>query len=309
MIKYILNKLKNNRMFFYLYFRYKKRKILYLDEEQKKKICNSIPLSLNKEQRNEKIIVSLTTFPARINEVYFTIFSMLNQTCRPDKIILWLTYEEFSQKNKSLPQNLLDLIIYGLEIKWCHNVGSYNKLLPTLKLYPNDIIVTIDDDIYYQEDLIEKLYREYKISDKKSIICHRAHRVKLNNKKKILPYSEWDKCIKGKDVSYNNLLTGVGGVMYPPRVLYKDVDNINLIKKICPTADDLWFWGMAILNNTKVIVVENNISELRYVNLENQLRGINTLESINVVNNKNDAQLKNLIKCYPKIIEIINKKE
>ena len=57
--------------------------------------------------RNEKqelscnsngIIVSLTTFGKRINNVHLTIESIFRQTIRPEKIILWLAESEFTEE-------------------------------------------------------------------------------------------------------------------------------------------------------------------------------------------------------------------
>ena len=55
---------------------------------------------LNKtEEREKQLIVTLTSFPERINEVHLCINTLLNQTLKPDKIILWLAEEEFPNKN------------------------------------------------------------------------------------------------------------------------------------------------------------------------------------------------------------------
>ena len=56
-----------------------------------------------------------------------------------------------------------------------------------------------------------------------------------------------------------NKLVGVGGVLYPPNCLYKDVCNSELFMELAPTNDDQWFWFMAILSNTKIKVVDNPI--------------------------------------------------
>lgn len=61
----------------------------------------------------EKIIVSLTSFPARINIVVKTIKTLLTQTLKPDAVILWLAPEQFPNGEKDLPQELLDLKQYG----------------------------------------------------------------------------------------------------------------------------------------------------------------------------------------------------
>jgi hypothetical protein len=50
-------------------------------------------------------------------------------------------------------------------------------------------------------------------------------------------------------------------VLYPPNSLYKDVANENLFTELSPTNDDIWFWMMAVLNDTRIKVVKHNISK------------------------------------------------
>ena len=114
---------------------------------------------LTTEKRNPKVIVSLTTFPGRINIVYKTISTLLTQTVKPDEVILWLAEEQFP--TKELPENLTRLQKFGLTIKWCEDIRSFKKLIPTLKENPNDIIITTDDDYYYDKDLIKTLLEEH----------------------------------------------------------------------------------------------------------------------------------------------------
>ena len=90
-------------------------------------------------KRETKIIVSLTTFPGRINTVDKTISTLLTQTLKPDEVILWLAESQFP--NKELPEQLTKLQQYGLTIKWCEDLRSYKKLIPALEEYPNDIII------------------------------------------------------------------------------------------------------------------------------------------------------------------------
>lgn len=87
--------------------------------------------------RNPGIIVSLTSFPARINMVHETIDTLLEQTLKPDKIVLWLTKNQFPNGDKDLPSNLLRQKKFGLEIEYYEeNIKSYTKLLPSLQKYP-----------------------------------------------------------------------------------------------------------------------------------------------------------------------------
>ena len=101
---------------------------------------------VNETKREYKVIVSLTTFPARINFVHKTISALLNQTFKPDSVVLWLAEEQFP--DKKIPETLLNLQKYGLEVRWCEDIRSFKKLVPSLREFPNDIIVTADDDIF-----------------------------------------------------------------------------------------------------------------------------------------------------------------
>ena len=123
--------------------------------------------------KDNNIIISLTSYPARINTVHTVINSLLNQNMKPYKIILWLAKPQFPNENKDLSQNLLNLIEKGLTIEYYErDIKSYKKLIPTLKKYPNNIIVTADDDIIYDKDWLEKLYKTY-LKYPKDIIAHR----------------------------------------------------------------------------------------------------------------------------------------
>lgn len=210
---------------------------------------------LNKK-RSEKIIVSLTSFPGRIELVHFTIESILNQKEeKPDAIQLWLAESQFPQKEMSLPYKLLKLQDYGLSIRWCEDIRSYKKLIPTLKENPNNIIVTTDDDVFYRRDWLKLLYESYQ-NDPLCIHCHRVTKFYLDESGnfKTIPggYSYY------KEPSYLNKLVGIGGVLYPPKVLFEDIIKTKLFMELAPTNDDIWFWLMGVLEGTKVKVVAGN---------------------------------------------------
>ena len=60
---------------------------------------------LNCNKRSQKVIVSLTSYPKRINTVWITIETLLRQSFKPDKIILWLATDQFDGI-ESLPTEL-----------------------------------------------------------------------------------------------------------------------------------------------------------------------------------------------------------
>ena len=212
-------------------------------------------------KKDKKIIISLTSFPARINTVHQVIESLIAQTKQADKIILWLAPEQFPGGEKDLPENLLNLKEHGLTIDWYHDIKSYKKLIPTLRKYPNDLIVTVDDDIIYKPTMLEKLYIEH-TRHPNDVICHRATQfVYVRDKFKTIAGGK--KHYRG--AHYLNKLTGCGGVLYPPNCFYQDILNEDLIMKLAPTNDDQWFWLMAALNGVGVRVARNKEIELNYV--------------------------------------------
>ena len=73
------------------------------------------------------LIVSITTYGRRVHQVYLTLESIANQTCKPNKVILWLDENEFSKD--SLPLSLKKLCKRGLIVRFCPNYKSYKKLV------------------------------------------------------------------------------------------------------------------------------------------------------------------------------------
>ena len=235
-------------------------------------------------------------------DIHFALYSLLNQTLKPDEIILWLGEKEFPHKEGDLPQSVLSLKNNGLTIKWCKDIGPYTKLIPALKEYSDDIIVTADDDIYYPRKFLELLYGAY-LKEPQYIHCHRVHKITFDKNKNIQKYSKWIRQASNIEPSLCNFLTGAGGVLYPPDSLYKDVLNEELFLKLSPTADDIWFWAMAVLNNTRINVIKNNIAVLHFTNIERELglNGEKTLYRKNDIGGANDKQLKNIFNHYPNL--------
>lgn len=123
-------------------------------------------------KRKEPIIISLTSFPARIKDVDKTILSLLKQDVKPDKVILWLATTQFPKQEGDLPPSILKLKKSGLEIGWYNkDIRSYKKLIPTLRENPDAVIVTVDDDWYYSKHFLKVLLEEHE-EHPRDIICN-----------------------------------------------------------------------------------------------------------------------------------------
>ncbi|PSV46992.1 hypothetical protein [Photobacterium sp. GB-36] len=239
-----------------------------------------------------KVIVSLTCFPARIDQVYYTIESLFFQRSKVNyDIRLYLSNDEF--KNNEIPNSLKRLKKRGLKIFFVDdNLKSYKKLVYAYGL-ENIPVITVDDDIFYPSYWINTIYDGHQ--NKPCDIIYLRGREIIFNGDDLKLYHEYPQA-KGFEESYLTIPTGVSGILYPPNSLFDDWDNKDKFMTLAPSADDLWFKIMSLKKGTKCFLA-NNISihfppvlgtqsvSLRKLNVKNKL-------------SPNDVQLRNLLKYY-----------
>lgn len=247
------------------------------------------------------VIISLTSFPDRINQVHLCIQSLLRQSMPAEKVILYLAVTEFRDR-MSVPKKLLDLEEAGLEIRFCDDVKSYKKVIFVAQEFPDMVIITADDDVLYPEDFVERLLNTAEVHPG-CVVCYRAHKMLAENGK-ILPYSQWEGMSKGyKGPSMWLVPTGVGGVLYPPGYFVGVKIDAVVIRKLFPTTDDLWLKAIGIRKNIKVIKVDRDSKE--WFTILNTQRS-----SLSSVNNMgaclNDISLRNLIDYYDLNTYLVN---
>lgn len=236
--------------------------------------------------QNSPIIVSMTSFPARIDVVYLAIRSILNQTKKPSKIILWLAAEQFPEGEKELPKTLMELKPKGLHIQFCEDIKAHKKYFFSFQQFPKDLIVTVDDDVIYPENLLDVLFRVHEQHPN----CVVANRVRLMDIKdgNFTPYRQW-KINKLTDMSPSKLIfsTGVGGVLYQPDFFPKQLFDIEGIKKTQCMNDDIWLKAGQVLNNVSVVYTDFYYKP--FIEIADSQK--ESLYSNNVFNNDNDRQL------------------
>lgn len=263
-------------------------RITYLE-----KLLYGPEMALNEEKRNPQIIISLTSFPQRAIYVPIVVERMLMQTMKPDRIVLWLSKEQFPNREGDLPETVLELQKYGVEIKWCDgDMKAYKKILPALKEYPDDLIIIIDDDLIYDLDFVERLYKGH-LMHPDAIIASRVHKIKLSKEDVMLPYEQW---VKEADFDVYEarddwFFTGGAGTLFPPHIFSEEVFRQEIIKELCPYADDIWLNIQAATCHVPIVNAACN-RYLTYIDGSQEIR----LVDINLT--KNDEQLKNLAVYY-----------
>ena len=197
----------------------------------------------------EGLIVSLTSYPPRFSTLHLTLAALLMQSVRPDKVVLWIAEEDL----ELLPSRVRRLTKRGLEIRSCEDIRSYKKLIYSLSAFPNAYIATADDDVYYPKDWLATLLGGCR-DDVRSIICHRARRLKRSADGRIASYSEWENDVqdaRARAASTDLVPIGIGGVLYPPHCFSHEVGDRGLFERLSPDGDDLWFFWMARRKGTR----------------------------------------------------------
>jgi len=187
------------------------------------------------------LVISLTSFPARYPTLGLTLRCLLLQSVRPDHIMLWIAEEH----QADLPADVLALRREGLVIGRCDNsLRSHNKYIHSRRLYPGAFIATADDDTYYGPGWLADLIADYD-PRQRVIPCHRVHRITLRADGMPAAYRDWQWESAATEADPMVFPTGVGGVLYPPDCLHRDVDDAARILDLCPRADDVWLYWMA----------------------------------------------------------------
>ncbi len=242
---------------------------------------------LRSSSNNPRIVVSLTSYPARFPTLHLCLKSLFNQTLQPDKVILYL------DKNVSfeqIPHKILKLQKKGLVIRnICEDIKPHKKYFYAMQEYPDSVIITVDDDVIYPKNCIYSLYKSYQ-EYPDCVSARRVHKIARHIDGSAAPYKLWQlECCEQKDPSLDLLAIGVGGVLYPPHILLnqKSAFNIENIKKYCLNADDIWLKFTELSQGIKVRWVPNKIPHPYPI--KNEMLKETGLRQDNLENNQNDC--------------------
>lgn len=272
-----------------------KYKVLYWKLEQRIHLAYHQLLSLPTPKQYDSVevtdaIVSLTSYPPRFHFLYENIKSLLRQSVRPKKIVLWVAFDD----HKMLPKKLLQLekAYASFHIISCEDTRSYKKIIPALEQFKDDNIVICDDDIIYPMHWLEQLYTAW---NKKSnqVVAHRVHEIQMDADDKPKPYNQWTPHSQINMDSKLLFPTGMGGVLYPAGCFSSKVSDQALFQQLCPNADDIWLFWMAKMNHCDIRYSGKKINFIA-------LPGTNAggLAESNVYENGNDKQIENMLKFF-----------
>jgi tRNA A-37 threonylcarbamoyl transferase component Bud32 len=247
-----------------------------------------------------QIIISLTTISSRINLLKKTLTSLINQTYKADIIQIY-----YSNEGYLLDDGINDIIINELynEIKLIDfyqnniiftkvpNIGSYRKLVNAVQTYKNAIIITVDDDIYYSNKLVQiyvSLFNQHNCIISSQYKTIDFDNISSNNKYYL------DKNTK----TYLNILPeGFGGILYHSNMFDTDFINFNFnyLDELTNKNDDIFFRLYTFYKDIPVVVTDltnndiinkNDISLYYKYNINNSIYDIITkIKKYDIFNN------------------------
>lgn len=194
-------------------------------------------------KREIPVIISMTSISNRLKFVHLTLETLLSQSEKPDRIILWLDERLSSQ----IPPKIKSLKRRGVEIIFRRDIGVFTKEYYALMELPGSVLVTADDDWMYPRDWLKDLYSAYLLAPEQ-VHCHGSRLMSLDENGRLTPHRSWKVNHGISDPSFLIFpLTGQG-VLFPPGSLHEDALDLSLLSKLTPTNDDIWLKAMSLLN-------------------------------------------------------------
>lgn len=235
-------------------------------------------------------IVSLTSFPARIGTLHFVIQSLVEQTCRPREIHLWLGADEIPRRSW-LPHALLEFEARGLKIHFARRTfHQYDKFMHNCEENRDTPFVIVDDDVIYPHHSMECLLQTHEIYPN-SVVANRCHQIGILPDGTLQPYSDWKREIRVARPSLRAIPTGAGGVLYPPGFLNDPkVTNVRDVLAHAPYADDIWLKICALARGIPTMTTRLSQGTEWYLRYTPTMKA-GALHATNVDRGLNDLQI------------------
>lgn len=235
---------------------------------------------------NGEVVVSVTTFAARIAHVYAAIESVGVGSVLPGRIILWVAHEDLELVART--RSLQRLVRRGLEILAADgSLGSHKKYFPALvhESTERSFLVTADDDIFYPRQWLEKLWTAFVDDDRNTIVSSWVKRIAFVADG-MAPYTSWQTTASSGEDALNYFMSG-SGTIYPRAYLNELVDAGETFRSLAPKADDVWLNMVAA--RAKIAVRQSTGEPLRIWTVPRTQR--TKLSTFNVIQSLNDVQL------------------
>lgn len=188
-------------------------------------------------RRAERIVVTLTTIPARARSLGPVLRSLIDQSQPADRIVLALP--DTSRKGERYPTAGDIALPPGVDVLDCEDEGPATKLLPVLLAEPDAVLVVVDDDVIYPRNFIETLLREHRLRPG-AALGYRGVRIETGTSFPALDHVLATGIAAAMQV---DVLFGTWGYLLPPGSLGPDVHDLDSAPHGMRFVDDVWISG------------------------------------------------------------------
>lgn len=195
---------------------------------------------------DEEVIVSLTSYGERIQHILPTLRTLLNQSRKPDRIVLYIAYEDMPLVSNEIKELC--------EVRECQDTKSHKKFNGFYD-FPEAFVATADDDLLYKPEWLEVLLRASQLNRK----CVTAHNTFL------IERGGWGRPTTRKDNSaslqgrMNFYVMSGAGVLRPPKM---DLSLLKYAYQFSPHCDEKPL--SALLQLLKIPVLATRLNEQPY---------------------------------------------
>jgi len=189
------------------------------------------------EEQLDDVVLSLTSWSARIEILPLTLLTLVEQSARPASIEVWMTTEDLCLIPARVHSTFSNL---GVAFRPSEDYRSHKKWLNTVQERSDHFVVTADDDIIYPRHWLRWLMQNHD-ADRRVSVAHRCHRMTFDGSGDIAPYAEWKRDVPAYgETSPSLFATGCGGQVLHQSWLPEEAMEPDRILAICPNSDDIW---------------------------------------------------------------------
>ncbi len=221
--------------------------------------------SVPRVNSNNKVVITLTTIPDRINLMKPTIISLLSQNVRVDEIAINIPYTSRKGNPYIIPNwliNTTNIKIYRVG----EDLGPITKIIPTLQREEeNTRIIVVDDDIIHHTNNINTLVKMFEQHNGRYAFTN--YGVRLTKKYEDMvntPLKDKIRAVFGSSIE-TNILRGFSGYIITPRMFPEQFYDLSSAPREAISVDDTYISGWLCYNNVKIYTTGHYYSRLSFV--------------------------------------------
>jgi hypothetical protein len=250
-----------------------------------------------------KTVVTMTSWKKRISMVgEFIYIFMQSQTMKPDIFYLWLSMDEFPHQFAELPKNLLAVAkTCGVIIKFCPGNDYVFKRWNVYPTHYNDLVISVDEDQFYDVDLIKDAVQCTYLSNTSYNIFSEITVDFMYSK----PGLRYDKVLASS--GQPSIKTNCNGNhIFPPRTFPIECmhpDNLTLRRQYCKRCDESYMLPWIKYINGKTTYI-NKKSKLGLLYEDENTSMHNNLAQTYMGERLRDIQLYFVLRKWPKLMDV-----